>query len=252
MPRKLREKSLTGIYHVMVRGVNKQNIFQDRQDRFEFCNSLTYYKEKYNIEIYAYCLMSNHVHLLLKDNKEKISDFMKDLNGVYAMYYNSKYKRVGHLFQQRFKSISVENDEYFFEVVKYIHNNPVKAGICEMKDYRWSSYGEYICKEKIIDRKYLLRQLDANIDEAIKKFILFMNDGKEYRHNVYLIEPKLEDNEVKDIIKNTFKIDTVNEIRNIDKKVRNKFLKKLLVERISNINQLNRILGINRKVLMKL
>ena len=131
----------------MIRGVNKQNIFLEDKDRQMFKRILFYYKRKLNCKIYAYCLMDNHVHLLFSDKEYVISDFMRNIGSVYAGEFNKKYKRVGHLFQDRFKSICVYDDVYLLRLIRYIHRNPERAGISKTEYYKWSSYKEYIGKE---------------------------------------------------------------------------------------------------------
>ena len=109
MPRTARIKSKTGIYHVMLRGIGKQNIFEDDLDKQKFMMLLTEVKQKSQFSLYAYCLMNNHVHLLLKIGKDPLEIIIKRLGSNYAYWYNTRYERVGHLFQDRFKSEPVED-----------------------------------------------------------------------------------------------------------------------------------------------
>ncbi|MDR1272666.1 MAG: transposase [Clostridiales Family XIII bacterium] len=140
MPRKKRETSATGIYHVLLRGINKQNIFEEDEDYDKFLGFLGQVKKLSGFELYAYCLMGNHVHMLLKEKEESISMAIRRLGARYAFWFNWKYQRSGHLFQDRFKSEPVETDAYFITVINYIHQNPVKADICkEAADYMWGS-----------------------------------------------------------------------------------------------------------------
>ncbi|ADZ85511.1 transposase [Cellulosilyticum lentocellum] len=159
MPRKAREKAECSIYHISVRGNNKQSIFVDDDDRIEYLARLRRYKESYKVCIYAYCLMTNHVHLLIFDNGQDISRFMQGLNLSYAIYFNKKYKCSGHLFQDRYTSSIVKNEAYFVNVSKYIHLNPVKAQLVQKpEEYEWSSYSVYIAdkKDDIVDVELLL------------------------------------------------------------------------------------------------
>jgi len=154
MARKQREVSNSGIYHVMLRGVNKQRIFENPSDYAAMYRILRYVREidtkqqnsaQPNYFLYAYCLMDNHVHLLIQPNSVEIGQLMKRIMTAYAQYFNNKYERIGHLFQDRFKSEAVEDDKYFFTLLRYIHNNPVKAGRCQVpKQYPYSSIHEYI------------------------------------------------------------------------------------------------------------
>ena len=141
MPRTAREKSHSGIYHVMLRGINKQNIFEEAEDYEKLLDLLRQNKESGAIALYGYCLMSNHIHLLLAEGNEPLGIAMKRIGSKYAVWFNTKYQRAGHLFQDRFKSEAVEDPPYFLTVLRYIHYNPVKAGLVKSpKDYKYSSY----------------------------------------------------------------------------------------------------------------
>jgi putative transposase len=129
IPREARKKSVSGVYHIILRGANKQEIFHDDEDRIKFLDTLRKYKHQSEMKIYAWCLMSNHVHLLLREGTESISVTMKRIGVSYALYYNYKYLTTGHLFQDRFKSENVESTDYLLTVTRYIHQNPVKANI---------------------------------------------------------------------------------------------------------------------------
>ncbi|MCQ2065838.1 MAG: transposase [Bacteroidaceae bacterium] len=153
MARKIREQSQNGVYHVMVRGIDRQEIFIDDYDRRMFLKIL-----KDNIQIpdkkdeglkirafrlFSYCLMSNHAHLLIQEIEQTSAQFMQRICTRYAMYFNAKYTRIGHLFQDRFRSEPCNDVGYFLTLVRYIHQNPVKAGICETPEqYAWNSWNE--------------------------------------------------------------------------------------------------------------
>ena len=114
-----------------MRGINRQNIFEEEDDYERFLDILKACKSKSDCKLYAYCLMGNHFHLLLKVEKEDLEMIIKRLAGSYVYWYNLKYRRCGHLFQDRFISEAVETDPYLLTVIRYIHHNPVKAGICK-------------------------------------------------------------------------------------------------------------------------
>ena len=153
MPRKPRVKSDTGVYHVMVRGLNRQNIFHDTMDFMKMERILRLaiaVKDGEGMSItphciiYAYCLMSNHIHLLIKEDNDEINIVMKRILVAYASYYNKKYNRIGPLFQGRYLSEPVNDEKYFLALLDYIHLNPVEAHIVRHpKDYEWSSWREY-------------------------------------------------------------------------------------------------------------
>ena len=145
MARHARIQSATGIYHVIMRGINKQDIFESREDfeRFKVC--IEKVKEVSAMKIFAYCLMSNHVHIVAGVGAETLGECFKRLGIRYASWYNRKYNRIGSLFQERYRSEPIEDDIYLLTAVRYIHQNPVKVGICkEPVEYEWSSFADYI------------------------------------------------------------------------------------------------------------
>src|SRR6056297_72355 len=171
MPRTARKKSKTGIYHIILRGINRQTIFEDDEDAVKFLQTLEKYKQENEYEIYAYCLMGNHIHILIKENQEELGNSMRRIGPSYVYWYNWKYERSGHLFQDRFKSEVVENKKYLLTVVRYIHQNPLNAGkVKNIKDYKWSSYREYISKNRITDTDFVLDIINNNRKKAISMF----------------------------------------------------------------------------------
>lgn len=171
MPRRPRKKSRSGIYHVIVRGANRQEIFHKEEDRLRFLDTLKRYKIENEIQVLAWCLMDNHVHLLLKEKDKRISDLMKRLGISYASYYNWTYGTNGHLFQDRFKSEDVESDGYLATVVRYIHMNPVKAGLVRApEEYGWSScrsyYGKGAYPEDLLSPSLVLALFSPEKDKA--------------------------------------------------------------------------------------
>jgi REP element-mobilizing transposase RayT len=113
----------------MVRGINRQDIFQNDEDKGVYLKRIAKYKDECGFKIYAYCFMCNHIHLLIKEGEKSISEAMKKIGTSYVYWYNLKHNRTGHLFQDRFRSEVVENDAYLLTVAKNIHQNPVKIGL---------------------------------------------------------------------------------------------------------------------------
>ena len=146
MPRKRRKLGSSGIYHVIMRGVNRQVIFENIADYLKYLDFLEFYKVECEFQIYAYCLMSNHVHLLIKVGKDPLSTIFRKLNTNYTQWFNAKYLRTGHLLQDRFLSEPVDSESYFRKVICYIHQNPAKGGleVSPGKSYPWSSIWEYL------------------------------------------------------------------------------------------------------------
>ena len=151
MPRKARQLSPSGVYHIMVRGIDKMRIFPSSDDNLYFLSILAFVQNE-NFEILGYCLMGNHVHLLAKTSKDKADSMevaMKSLGVRYVNYFNFKYQRVGTLFQGRFVSQPVTTVGYLLRVLRYIHNNPVAAGMVQdPADYPYSSYQDYFGQRK--------------------------------------------------------------------------------------------------------
>ncbi len=134
MARKPRIEFHGAFYHVITRGNQRQKIFKDKQDYIRYLAILSDYKERYKYFLYAYVLMNNHVHLLIQTQETPLSKILQGINQRYTIYFNRKYKTIGHLFQGRYKAILCDKDEYLLTLVKYIHNNPVRAGITKESD----------------------------------------------------------------------------------------------------------------------
>ena len=146
MPNAQRLISASGIYHVMLRGNNRQRIFENDEDYRYFLEITNRNRKQSGFLLYAWCLLPNHIHLLLKEKSEPVSLTIQRIEVSFISWYNRKYDRTGHLFQGRFRSEVVEDSNYFLKVIRYIHMNPVKAGLCETPDvYPYSSFAHYFC-----------------------------------------------------------------------------------------------------------
>jgi putative transposase len=147
MARPVRIEYPGAFYHITARGNERKDIFKSRRDREQFLSYLQSATERYGAVVHTYCLMSNHYHLLLETPAGNLSQIMRHINGAYTTYFNTKRRRAGHLLQGRYKAILVEADVYAKELSRYIHLNPVRAGIVERPgDFPWSSYAAYIGK----------------------------------------------------------------------------------------------------------
>ncbi len=253
MPRKARMKSSTKVYHVILRGNAKQDIFLEEQDYSKFIKEICNTKEKYLYELYAYCLMTNHVHLILYDKNENLSKILQSLTVSYSSYWNKKYERVGHLFQNRFLSKNVETEGYLKNLCRYIHQNPTKSGIAKMEEYQWSSYQEYIGDSKIINKKPVLQLFNRYEKEVLKEFAEFhratimqekMNDFMEYE----MIE-KLNDEQARKYLIEILELNNIQEIATYSIAKRRECLRKLKnVRGISNM-QIARITGLSKRMI---
>jgi len=247
MPRQARKKSENGIYHVMLRGINQQQIFEDKEDNLKFLEVLNDYKAISGYEIFAYCLMGNHVHLLIKVGKEDLCQIFKRIGGRFVYWYNLKYKRSGHLFQDRFKSEPIDDDSYFLTVIRYIHNNPVKAGLSKTaNEYQYSSYNEYTNTDlnQTVNTKFALNIID------IKQFVKFHIEENEDKCLEIEVNFRLTDKEAWEIIKKTSKCKSPDQFQNLDVISRDKNLKKLKEKGLS-IRQLSRLTGISKGIIEK-
>ena len=189
MARPLRITYPGAFYHVTTRGNERGNIFKSRRDREKFLSYLESATIRYGAKIHAYCLMSNHFHLLLETPLGNLSEIMQHINGAYTTYFNVKRKRAGHLFQGRFTAILVEADEYAAELSRYIHLNPVRAAMASKpEEYPWSSYHAYIgniAAPEWLNTDFVL----GSFANARKKYQLFVEDliGKEYESPLKII-----------------------------------------------------------------
>ena len=174
MPRHQRPLASETFYHVFNRGVNKESIVRNDLDRRFFMQCLADSVQKYNIELYAYCLLTNHYHLYLQTLHPNLNQMLWFAMTRYAKYFNEKYQRVGPVFQGRYRARLVTHDRYSHTLIRYIHRNPVTAGIVERPEqYPWSSYGNYVGvfpEWQWMNTHWFLNQLDADKSRAVEIF----------------------------------------------------------------------------------
>lgn len=181
MARKPRIEFEGAFYHVITRGNHRQKIFKEEGDFTRYLEIISDYKLQYKYRLYAFVLMNNHVHLLIETLEVPLSKILQGINQRYTMYFNKKYKTVGHLFQGRYKGILCDRDEYLLSLVKYIHLNPVRAKVVErMQEYWWSSHNSYAGKsgDEIIDRDQVLRMFSEDRTTASRRYKAYMEDGR--------------------------------------------------------------------------
>ncbi|MBQ4602006.1 MAG: transposase [Clostridia bacterium] len=231
----------------MLRGINQQQIFEEDEDYRKFLDVVKDCKEISEFELYAYCLMGNHIHMLIKEKKEPIEQIVKRIGSRFVYWYNVKYSRKGHLFQDRYKSEPVEEQVYFDTVLVYIHRNPIKAGICKKPgDYEFSSYNEYVGNAIIADTGYVFgywnpEQFVRYNEEDLTIECLDITEGETVR---------VTDEEAKDIIKRVSRCENVSEFQALEIKKRDKYLKKLR-ERGLSIRQISRLTGVSFNIVRK-
>lgn len=142
--RQARSKSTTGIYHVMLRGNERRPVFIDDEDKHRFTEIILQKKQSSSCRLYAFCILDNHVHLVFQEVDQPLETLMKRIGVTYAAYFNKKYGRIGHVFQDRFRSEAIEDESYLLSAIRYVHNNPVKLEGEFTINYPWSSYPWYM------------------------------------------------------------------------------------------------------------
>ncbi|GBF33481.1 hypothetical protein DCCM_2583 [Desulfocucumis palustris] len=165
------------VYHVIARGNNKDPILASAMEKNYYLGLVRKYKERFSFKLYGYVIMDNHVHILLEVGKEPLSKIMQGIQQSYTQWYNSNHQRVGHVFQQRYKAVLCDKDSYLLILLKYIHGNPIRAGITETLNYQWSSHQDYLTgTSSLVDVSFYLGVLCDKIDIAINRYRQFMED----------------------------------------------------------------------------
>lgn len=251
MAKELRTFSFSKTYHVILKGIDNQTIFYEEQDRRIFLKQLLETRKEYDFSIYSYCLMGNHVHMVIRCEDKVLSKAMQSLQIRYVRYFNRKYMRIGPLFQYRFKSKKIEDLRYFLEVCRYVHRNPEKAGIELTQNYKWSSYQEYLGQEKIINKEVLLHYFDNNLKEFINYTLKIKDSNDAENYADFEIISKLKDEELASIIVQKLKIEDVSKISSFfkykNKRELEKDIKKIKKIHGTNITQIARVTRVDRR-----
>lgn len=182
----------------MLRGNDRQKVFNDQEDKDQFVAILLERREKADFSIYAYCVLDNHVHLVLREQDIAIANVIKSIGVRYAHYFNKKYERIGHVFQDRYRSENVEDEAYLLTVVRYVHHNPEHAGICKAIDYPWSSYPFYSLEglSQLAEIEDILTIFSSDIPKARAQFTEFSKLSDE-DHTIMDIDDNRPDIEAK-------------------------------------------------------
>ena len=244
MPRRARKHSRTGYMHIIERGIGKQLLFESADDYYFYLNRLKKYSLETGVKVCCYCLMENHVHLLMHGEPSNITLVMKKIGVSYSWYYNKKYSHVGHLFQDRFISEPVEDDVYFMTVVRYILQNPQRASICSASEYPWSSYDIYDIVPDYMDLEIIKSKF--NNKDQYEFFVSQVNDDQ-------CLEPDFcihDDEWAMSVMKSILGVSSGAELQNFDKKKRDNALWKLKKSGLS-IRQIERFTGIGRNIVQK-
>ena len=242
MPHIPRIFSENGYYHLILRGNGKQIIFEEKADYIRFLHLLKQYGIEFRISVCAFCLMENHVHLLICDREQNISDFMKNLAGNYAIWFNKKYQRKGHLFQERYISHPAESENALCTVFRYILNNPRNVGICSEAEYPWSSYNRYGTPNSFVDTKNLTELFGSY--EEYEEYI-----NAKYEEECPAIR-RSDDEWAKMAIKNALNVENRFVIQSYDRTSRNESIRKLREKGLS-VHQIERSTGISKSVIQR-
>lgn len=243
MPRGPRVKNEFNIYHVMLRGINRQQVFLEPEDDALFLDVLRECKALSGFKIYAYCLMGNHIHLLIRAEDEDISVVMKRIGIRFVQRINRRYGRSGHLFQDRYKSEVVKDDVYLLNLVRYIHQNPVKAGIAaSAAEYLYSSYRDYVNQytDPLTDTDYVFSIID------LSRFLELMDAPVS---GTFLDIPEkpvgLSDQKAISLIRKIARVQEMGEVQRLDTEKMDPAIVHLLAKGVS-VRQLSRLTGIPR------
>ncbi|MFZ5944768.1 MAG: transposase [Bacillota bacterium] len=192
MARRLRIEFPGALFHVICRGNNGEDILKHNADKQHYLELITKYKKRYNFKLFAYCIMDNHIHLLIETGEVPLSKIMQGIQQSFTQRYNKKYQRTGHVFQQRYKAQLCDKESYLLELIKYIHNNPVKAGI-STPNYSWSSHNNYSKGEdnQLVEVDFVLKTLSENRSRAIKIYNEYLK-LKDKNDDTLIEEYKLE------------------------------------------------------------
>jgi len=240
MPRSVRKKSVTDTYHVMLRGIDRQVIFRDEEDYLRFLKVLSECKQLCGFELFAYCLMPNHIHLLLRVRSEPLDLVFRRLGSRFVYWYNLKYERVGHLFQDRYRSEPVEDDAYFLTVLRYILQNPMKGGL-EGAPGSWpySSYGCYKGEEDFLTDTAFARGFFA----SSSALLAYLNQKNEDRSmDIRPPAVRISDEKAAEIAIKTTCCPTPDAFRKLDKHIQREYAIQLRHANLS-IAQISRVTG---------
>lgn len=247
MPKTARKKVESGIYHIVLRGINKQTIFFDDEDREVFLNRIKIIKEKRRFEIYGFCLMSNHVHMLIKEIESPIGSIFMMMLSSYVLWYNVKYKRIGNLFQDRYRSEGIEDDAHLLCALRYIHQNPIVAGVVENIDgYDWSSHSAYTQGgQSFIDTEFILRML-GGLDEY-EKFVS-QEETRQFIENNNRIT--ITDDELIDRIRKVMEIKQIYDLQRCERKQMEDVIATIRqTVKGASIRQISRVTGVSVNII---
>jgi len=243
MSRKPRVYYQGALYHVIVRGNNKEYIFKEAKWKEAYLDTLLRYK-KYGYKLFCYCVMDNHAHMLIEVDRIELPKIMQGIQQVYTQKYNKTEKRTGHLFEQRYKAYLCNKDRYLLQLVRYIHQNPVRAGISNDLLYEWSSHKDYLDVQpsNLVDKDMVLGLFSEDRSTAIKMYLDVMNEKETI---------EIENTQIKEEEKPDLSTKATNKKTSIDKLIDEVAeLEEIRVEEIKGKNRNKTYSDIRRSIVL--
>jgi len=236
-----------------MRGINRQDIFEFWEDYEKFKKSMHAAKEKSGIKLFGYCLMSNHIHAIVGIGSEPLGITFKRLGVSYAIWFNHKYKRQGALFQDRFKSEPIEDDAYLLSALRYIHQNPINAGLCnQVIDYKWSSFFDYLgYGDGLTDIDEVLTMFSPNTGNQIKLFTEFMEIDSSLTLADIEDVARPSDDALRERVVRISGVNSISEFQVLAKESRNSAIRTMIDDGIP-MNQISRLTGIPMGIVRKI
>ena len=245
MPRKPRRLLDTGYYHIVLKGSGNQILFESEWDYRKFLSYLYEFAARHKLQLIAWCLMSNHVHLVVLDTAQALSSCIHDLATAYAVHFNRYNGHSGPVFDGRFHSVLIESDEQFLSAVRYVHDNPQRASICSASDYPWSSYGEYLHPESSLVKTDVLFDLIGGKE----RYEAFLSDDS-YGTYVFRGTSRLKDEDAIIVAKQLLGSDELSKLRSLPTEHRAHGLQ-LLRDAGLTLKQVERVTGIGRGIISR-
>jgi REP element-mobilizing transposase RayT len=244
----------------MLRGNERKSVFLDEKDKDKFVEIIFQKKETAGSRLYSYCVMDNHVHMVIQEveNGQPLETIMKRIGVTYAVYFNKRYNRVGHVFQDRFRSEAIEDEAYLLSVIRYVHQNPVKAEMPQGLNYSWSSYSRYIGRKENLallpEMADILDQISQDRKTAVKSFMKFhqeeenqvfldVTEASEHGENVEIILEKF-------LLSHNVRKEDIN--RNENRAIAVKLVQTLASKSEISGRQIADLTGLNREKVRKI
>ncbi len=250
MSRNARQLSSTDTYHVVIRGADHQLLFEEKKDYQKYLEILQLYEAECQFELYAYCLMPNHIHLLIHSPVTSLGSVFRHVSTTYSSWFNAKYNRTGYLQEGRYFSEPVETEKYLFTVLRYIHQNPIKAGLETVpgETYPWNSFCDYISGiNDIVNIEYILQFLGGlESFRSLHQIIV-----EEECLDINTLRKRLPDDVARDIIRTECNCETVSDFQKLTLLERNNNII-LLRKKGLSIRQINRLTGTPKGVIEKI